>query len=249
MSQLIKLLKNAGKASSRPSAGFGARSQEPPRKKLVLIAALSAPDVAEARKAVEDGADAIEFPYDPGAPAAGEAIVELTEAVSVPVGAAISGTVSKGFDVKALEGKGLDYLKVEAGDVPATVFLAEGVTVVLELKETFADTMLKMLNFLPAKAVQVDSPDTVEGFTVKQLMEKRVDRELISKPLLMKVGSTIKPDAAQLLTLISPNALVVAAADVAAWNEAITNIKDLDEEEEETGTISLRAPVAAAASK
>jgi len=245
VSQLIKLLKNAGKASGRPSAGFGARGPEAPRKKLVLIATLSSISAAEARKAVDNGADAIEFPFDPASSSAA-AIAEVTEAVSVPVGAAISGSVPGSFDTKLLEGKGLDYLKVEAGEVPATVFLAEGISVVLELKETFADTMLKMLNFLPAKAIQVDSPDSVEGFTVKQLMEKRVDRELISKPLLMKVGASIKPDAAQLLTLIAPNALVVAAADVAAWNEAITNIKDLDEEEEETSPISLRAPVVAA---
>ncbi|MDE3076703.1 MAG: hypothetical protein KGJ86_14895 [Chloroflexota bacterium] len=246
MSQLVKLLKNAGRATGRPTAGFGARSQEAPRRRLVLIAALDGPDIDAARAAIEAGADVVEIPVradagDKDLVAVGELIAELP----VPVGVAVPGSVPAGFDARALEGKGLDYLKVEAGDVPATVFLAEGLAVVLEVKESFSDVMLKMLNFLPAKAIQVDSPDTVEGFTVKRLMEERVSRELIGKPLLMRIGASIKPAAAQLLTLVAPNALVVPAAEVGPWKRAIADLKDFEEEESETGPISLKAPVSA----
>ena len=150
-----------------------------------------------------------------------------------------------GGDVRKLDEAAADYVKVEAGDVPATVFLLENAAVVLEVKESFSDTMLKTLNFLPAKAVQFDSPEDVKGFSVKRLMEARVERELIGKPLLLKVSEAFKPDAAQLLALIAPNGLVVPAADVAAWRAAVADLKELPEDESSGTSISLRAPPAA----
>lgn len=237
MSQLVKLLRDAGRSSGRPTAGFGARSQEARRKRIILVAALEGPDLARAKAAAEAGADAVEVSTNKN-------VNELAAALAVPVGLCLSGALPATFDFRAMDGSGLDYVKVEAGDVPASVFLMEGPAVVLELKEDFSDTMLKMLNFLPAKAVQVDAPDNIEGFTIKQLMEKRVDRELIGKPLLMKVGSRIKPEAAQLLALVSPNGLVVPAADVPAWKVALADIKELSEDDEPSGAISLKAPAA-----
>ncbi|MHB8618682.1 MAG: hypothetical protein ACYDAG_03785 [Chloroflexota bacterium] len=245
MSALARLLKTARRGTGRPSAGFGARQQDGGRKRLVLIATLPAADPRQAQAAVEAGADALEVPLADLSEAALEGARKVAEAVSVPVGVSLSGRVDAGFDVKSLEGKGLDYLKVEAGDVPASVFLSEELAIVLELKDSFSDTMLKMLNFLPARAVQVDSPETVEGLTIKELMEKRVDRELIGKPLLIKVGASVKPAGAQLLALISPNGLVVPASEAAAWSAAIADMKEPSEDEDEaSGPISLRAPVA-----
>jgi len=99
--------------------------------------------------------------------------------------------------------------------------------------------------FLPAKAVQVDSPEDVQGFTVKRLMEARVDRELIHKPLLIKVGAAIKPEAAQLLALLAPNGLVVPAAEVSAWEKALADLKEPVDADDAGGShISLRAPAA-----
>jgi len=241
MSQLVKLLRNAGRTTGRPTAGFGSR-QEGPRKKLILVAALDSADAGAAKKAIEAGADAVEVPLEPAAKAVDQ-VKDLVSAISAPVGVAFNGSVPPDFDFGRLEG--VDYVKVEAGDVPATVFLLEGPAVVLEVKESFSDTMLKMLNFLPAKAIQVDSPEDVQGFTVKRLMEARVDRELVGKPLLLKVGAAVKPEAAQLLALISPNALVVPAADVAAWGKAVAELKEPPEDDEgKGGNISLRAPAA-----
>jgi hypothetical protein len=244
MSQLVRLLKNAGRVTGRPSAGFGSR-QEAPRKRLVLVAALDGIDSAAAKKAIGAGADAIEVSAPQGSKAVDQ-LKSLVEGVQAPVGAALAGAVAADFDFQGLAQTGIDYLKVEAGDVPATVFLTEGAAVVLEVKESFSDTMLKMLNFLPAKVVQVDSPEDIQGFTIKRLMEARVDRELIGKPLLMKVGASIKPRAAQLLALIAPNGLVVPASEVAAWTEAVADLKEPEEDEDYTGPISLRAPTPAA---
>jgi hypothetical protein len=244
VSQLVKLLRNAGRATGRPTAGFGAR-QEASKKRLILVAALDGFDVAAAKKAIAAGADVIEVAGDAGGNVA-EQLKALVEGADAPVGVSFSGGVAADFDFRPLQEAGADYVKVEAGDVPATVFLLDSAAVVLEVKETFSDTMLKMLNFLPARAVQVDSPEDVQGFTVKRLMEARVDRELIGKPLLIRVGAAIKPEAAQLLALIAPNGLVVPAADVAAWQQAVADLKDsVDSDEDSGANISLRAPTAA----
>jgi hypothetical protein len=201
-------------------------------------------DPEAAKKAVAAGADAIEVTAEHG-PKALDQLKAVLAAVEVPVGVSFPGSVQPDFDFAALDATGIDYVKVEAGDVPARVFLLEQAAVVLEVKETFSDTMLKMLNFLPAKAVQVDSPEDVQGFTVKRLMEARVDRELIGKPLLIKVGDAIKPEAAQMLALIAANGLVVPAADVAAWEKAVADLKEPADADENGGShISLRAPAA-----
>jgi len=242
MSQLIKLLRNAGRGGGRPTAGFGAR-QDDSRKRLILVAALAGVDPEAAKKAIEAGADAVEVTAEHGAKALDQ-LKALVAAVDVPVGASFPGAVAPDFDFSALDGSGIDYVKVEAGDVPARVFLLENAAVVLEVKESFSDTMLKMLNFLPAKAVQVDSPEDVQGFTVKRLMEARVDRELVGKPLLIKVGDAIKPEAAQMLALIAANGLVVPAADIAAWQKAVAELKDPVDSDEASSHISLRAPAA-----
>ena len=240
MSQLVKLLRSAGRATGRPTAGFGARSQEGAKKRLILIASLAKPDAAAAKAAFAAGADLVEVA---GGVSAAD-LKELTAAVDGPVGIAFSGGVVSS-DFSALDDSGLDYEKVEAGDVPAGVFLLENPAVVLEVKQEFTDTMLKTLNFLPAKAVQVDSPDDIAGFTIKELMQKRVDRELISKPLLMKVGGGVKPADAQLLALVAPNGLVVPAGDVDSWKDAVANLKEPSDSDDETGgTISLKAPAA-----
>lgn len=240
MSQLVKLLRSAGRSSGRPTAGFGMRGQDSARKRLILIASLAKADLASAKAAFAAGADLVEIAAGPDA----AKLKELTAGVDGPVGLAFSGAVASGT-FSALEDSGLDYVKVEAGDVPASVFLLEKPAVVLEVKQEFSDTMLKMLNFLPAKAVQVDSPDDIAGFTVKELMEKRVDRELIGKPILMKVGTGVKPADAQLLALVAPNGLVVPAADVAAWKDAVANLKEpWDNDDETSGAISLKAPAA-----
>ena len=243
MSQLVKLLRNVGRVTGRPAAGFGSRS-EATRKRLVLVAALPGMDAAAAMKAVEAGADVVEVAAEHGSLALDQLKALATE-VEAPVGVSFAGTVPPDFDFTRLDDLGIDYVKVEAGDVPATVFLLENAAVVLEVKETFTDTMLKMLNFLPARAVQVDSPEDVQGFTVKRLMEARVDRELVGKPLLMKVSTAIKPEAAQLLALIAANGLVVPAAEVASWAKAVAELKEpSDAEDERGGQISLRAPAA-----
>jgi hypothetical protein len=243
MSQLVKLLRSVGRSTGRPTAGFGARSQDS-RKRLALIAALSGADAGTAKSALEAGADAVEVVVEHGSKALDQ-LKALVEAVSAPVGVSFSGSIPPGFDFRKLEEAGIDYVKVEAGDVPATVLLLETAAVVLEVKDSFSDTMLKMFNFLPAKAVQVDSPEDVQGFTVKRLMEARVDRELIGKPLLIKVGDAIKSEAAQLLALIAPNGLVVPAKDVAAWQQALADLKDPVDTDDDTGAkISLRAPAA-----
>ncbi|HEX6513702.1 MAG TPA: hypothetical protein VF157_15470 [Chloroflexota bacterium] len=242
MSELIKLLRTAGRSTGRPTAGFGARQSEG-RKRLIVVAALPGPDAEAAKKAVAGGADALEVQADPGSKASDQ-LKSLAAAVEAPLGVAFSGAVPPEFDFRQLEDSGVDYVKVEAGDVPASVFLLEKPAVVLEVKESFSDTMLKMLNFLPARAVQVDAPEDVQGFTIKRLMEARVDRELVGKPLLMRVSAATKPEAAQLLALISPNGLVVPAADVAAWKQAVADLKEPAEGDEERGNISLRAPAA-----
>ena len=243
MSQLVKLLRNVGRITGRPTAGFGAR-QEDSRSRLVLVAALPSIDAAAARKAIAAGADAVEVAAEHSAKAADQ-LKALVAGVDAPVGVAFSGALPADYDFAALDETGVDYVKVEAGDVPATVFLLEKAAVVLEVKESFTDTMLKMLNFLPAKAVQVDSPEDVQGFTVKRLMEARVDRELVGKPLLIKVGDAIKPEAAQMLALIAANGLLVPAADVAAWKTAVAAIKEpAAEEDSGSAHISLRAPAA-----
>lgn len=243
MSQLVKLLRNAGRVSSRPTAGFGAR-QEDSRKKMIVVAALDSAEAAAAKMAVEAGADALEITAEHGSKMLDQ-LKSLISAVEAPVGVAMTGAVPVDFDFRKLEEAGADYVKVETGDVPATVFLLEKAAVVVEVREEFSDTMLKMLNFLPAKAAQVDSPEDVQGFTVKRLMQARVDRELIGKPLLMKVSSAIKPENAQLLALIAPNGLVVPAAEVAAWAKAVADLKEPAGDDADAGaTISLRAPAA-----
>ena len=241
MSQLVKLLRGAGRVTGRPTAGFGARQEG--RQRLILVAALDGPDTAAAKKAVEAGADVLELPLTDAKSA--DRLKDLAKAVEAPVGVALTGALAPDFDFAKLEAAGADYVKVEAGDAPATVFLLETAAVVLEVKESFSDTMLKMLNFLPAKAVQVDAPEDLQGLTIKRLMEARVDRELIGKPLLLRVGATIKPEAAQLLALISPNGLVVPAANVAAWKQAVADLKEPPETDDGGANISLRAPSAA----
>lgn len=242
MSQLVKLLRSAGRVTGRPTAGFGAR-QEQPRKRLILVAAVDGFDVAAAKKAVEAGADVLEVAAEHGSKAFDQ-LKSFLGSVEAPVGVTLPGSVPADFDFAALEEAGVDYVKVEAGEVPATVFLLEKAAVVLEVRETFSDTMLKMLNFLPAKAVQFDSPEDVQGFTVKRLMEARVDRELVGKPLLIKVSAAIEPEHAQLLALIAPNGLVVPAAEVAAWEKAVAGLKEPSDDDSGSGTISLKAPAA-----
>ena len=243
MSQLLKLLRNVGRSSGRPTAGFGTR-QEGSLKRLVLVAALPGIEPEAAKKAIAAGADAVEVTAEHGSKAL-DRLKALVAAVDVPVGVSFPGTVQSDFDFSALDAIGVDYVKVEAGDVPARVLLLENAAVVLEVRESFSDTMLKMLNFLPAKAVQVDAPEDVQGFTVKRLMEARVDRELIGKPLLLKVGDSVKPEAAQLLALIAANGWVVPAADVAAWDKAVADLKEPPDAEASGGAhISLRAPAA-----
>ena len=239
MSQLVKLLRSAGRSSGRPTAGFGTRGQDSGRKRLIVVAALDSADAGKARAAFQAGADAVEIPYRVKLPD----LKDLTAAG--PVGLSFSGSVPGDFDFRALEDSGLDYVSVEAGDVPAGVLLLEGPSVVVAVKESFSDTMLKTLNFLPARIIQVDAPENVARFTVKQAMEKRVGRELIGKPLLLKVGPGIKPEAAQVLALVAPNGLIVPAADVAAWKAAVADLKEPSEDDDGgASNISLKAPAA-----
>jgi len=244
VSQLVKALREAGRSGGRPTAGFGARSQTADRKRVVLVGALAAADGAKVKAAFEAGADAVEITLEPSAAALAK-VKDVASSASGPVGIAFNGAIPADFDVTVLDASGVDFVRVDSGDVPAAILLLEGPAIVLRVSEEFSDTMLKMLNFLPAKIIQVDSPADIASFTVRELMEKRVDRELIGKPLLMSVAAGVPASAAQVLALVSPNGLVVPAADVPAWKDAIANLKEPSEDEDSGGAnISLKAPAA-----
>src|SRR5438067_7402810 len=98
MSQLVRLLKNAGRVSGRPTAGFGSR-QEGARKRLVLVAALDGPDTAAAKKAIAAGADVVEVPAQSGKSL--DQVKSLVGAVNAPVGMRLEGDLSADFDFKS----------------------------------------------------------------------------------------------------------------------------------------------------
>src|SRR5690348_11508809 len=100
MSQLVKLLRNAGRTTGRPAAGFGAR-QGDLRSRLVLVAALPGIDAAAAKKAIAAGADAVEVTAEHGSKASDQ-LKTLVAALDAPVGVAFPGALPADYDFAAL---------------------------------------------------------------------------------------------------------------------------------------------------
>ena len=237
MSQLVKLLRAAGRASGRSTAGFGARTQEQQKKRILLFAAVPSGDSETARAAVTAGADAIEV-----SAASLSKVAGLAETISVPIGVNFSG--GNAADKEAIEKSGAAYVVVGT-DAPASIFLLDGVDVVIRIDKRPEDTELKVLNFLPNKAVEVEAPNAGD-LTVEALMVRRVERELISKPLILRVDDAHSAATAETLSLMAPNAVIVPEKAVSEWREALLAIKEPDERDDDTPTISLRAPAQAA---
>ena len=177
MSKLIERLEKVD-AASTPPLGFGAsRTQSKPASMLLVALA----DAASTEALTKIQADFCVL----STPAAGEAEVK---AASEALDDASWGLWPSALSSESLEGikeQGGDFFIFSETDTPAEVLSGEELGRLIAIPADFPEELGRSLEELPLDAVLMTGLEEAAPLSVKNLMQVRSIRDLISKPMLL----------------------------------------------------------------
>jgi hypothetical protein len=163
--------------------GFTAFSGRTRNSEMLVAVSIEHLDLDAATAAAQAGADFIVF-EDGDLEDDAAKIQAITSAVQVPCGLRLT-TAAAGAP-EAARGLGLDYLRIEDDETPATVLLDEEMGFILSVADDAGDTTLRLLESMPYEALlagTVRSP-----FTIRRQIELRRISGFAHKPLLLRAG-------------------------------------------------------------
>lgn len=213
MSKLADLLKQASQAYNRPM-GFGAAQARAAALPMVLIAEVDSAAAAGIGAAVAAGAQAVL------APAANSAMVTAAKAAATKgtLGAALDGGTQE--DVARLEQDGCEFVVLRSTGLPADVLTADAPEKLLEVDGSWPDALIRGVEGLPLAGIVYRIP-AGEPLTIHQLLLCRRVAALAAKPLFVAVPAGLGGDAARPLRDAGAVGLLVPAAVVGEFRDAI----------------------------
>jgi len=213
VSKLADLLKRATQAYARPM-GFAPAQSRKQALPMALIAELASGDAAAVEAALAAGAEAVLLPKgsDAGVAAARAA------AGKAPLGLIVSD-VSREAAAKAMA-DGADYLLLEETAVSGDVLTVDDVERLLQLDAAWPDSLMRGVEGLPLEGALYRLPAGA-AITVHQLLQLRRAAGLAGKTLYVAVPAGVPGSSARALRDAGAVALLVPAAAVAEFAEAI----------------------------
>jgi len=185
MSKFVDKLQDISK-SSRARMGFHPSVSEPRSPAILLIAGLSPAQVKEARTLADVKADA-GLVLSEGA--SGKVLKQMVEAAdSVPVGVFVKGMTEE--RISELASAGCDFVVFDIR-IPATVLHREGVGKFLMMEPSLDQGLVRAVNSLEIDGVFVSNRDGDSSVTVEQLLTCRRCVELLEKPVMAILPSSV----------------------------------------------------------
>ncbi|MSQ09734.1 MAG: hypothetical protein EXR52_01825 [Dehalococcoidia bacterium] len=213
VSKLADLLKQATQAYARPM-GFAPAQARKQALSMALIAELSAGDAASIQAALAAGAEAILLPKGSEAGMA-EARAAAGKA---PLGLVL--TTGGKDDAAKLVTAGADFLLLEDTAIAGEVLTVDDVERLLQLDSAWPDSLIRGVEGLPLEGA-VYRLSAGGALTVHELMQLRRAASLAGKTMYVAVPAGTPASAARVLRDAGALGLIVAAAAVAEFAEAI----------------------------
>ena len=196
MSKFIDKLNEVSRATLQP-IGFRAAQSALPKLRMLLVASLAQVDAANSAEYVA-GADAGLLPI---AVLSSEAktIKKMSQVVpDIPWGGWLRNNCRGG--VEQIEKSGGDFIIFPAVNTSLAIVQNEEVGRILEVEASLNEGLLTAVNELPVDAILITGEDK-EGYflTWHHLMLFRHFADLLTKPLLVSIPSTVVADELQAL--------------------------------------------------
>ena len=206
MSRFIDRLNRVSQAVLQP-IGFGTRQASSPKPKIQLVASLSQKNVESLADCVA-GADAGLLRISKSSSGV-KALQEVSQAISdVPWGVWLEDSGQE--EIKQVLEAGCDYVVFPTSSSPQEMLRNEDVGKILEIEASLSEGLLRAINELPVDAVLVASEQR-EGYIItwQHLMLFRRFADLLTKPLLVPVPSSVTAGELQALWEVGVDGVVV----------------------------------------
>lgn len=235
MSKLIDRLKETATGGRAIGFPVGKTHKVPPMLVLVEVGSL---DVDAAERAVAAGVSGLVVRV-PGGQAEDltgsrrEVLAALLAAADGrPLGLAFDGPVQLSRDaVAALTEGGVDFILMQAEEMPAALLDAAKVATVVTVQAGYTDTQLRSLGELEVDAVHfavAPSQPSRQGLTIADMVQYQRLALLVHKPSIAAVTAQLSPDDVAQLHALGVQALLLdaaAAGQVGNYVAAIAKIK------------------------
>ena len=239
MSKLIERLEKVD-AASTPPLGFGAsRTQSKPASMLLVALA----DAASTESLTKIPADICVLSI----PSAGESEVK---AAKESLGDALWGLWPGVLTSESLEGikeQGGDFFIFSETDTPAEVLSGEELGRLIAIPADFPEELGRSLEELPLDAVLMTGLEEAAPLSVKDLMQVRSIRDLISKPMLLLRARPLSQGELTVLHDTGIQGIVldsrsVDAEDALKVREAIENLPPRKTKRDQPAPVVPRLP-------
>ncbi|MDP6102332.1 MAG: hypothetical protein QF579_03370 [Dehalococcoidia bacterium] len=201
MSKLIERLEKVGTVAPTPM-GFGANRAIEKAKSMLLIA------LSGTKSAAPDS----KLKVDSYIIAAGEAAISELKAAKGAAGDALWGLWTDTLttpSLKDLKGEGGDFFIFSTVDAPAEVLANDDLGRLITIPVEFPEELGHALEEMPVDAVLLAGLEEVSPLSVRNLMQIRSVRDLISKPLLLLRTHSLNRDELAVLQDVGVQGLVV----------------------------------------
>lgn len=213
VSKLADLLKQAAQAYARPM-GFAPAQSRKQALPMALIAELATGDAAAVEAALAAGAEAVLLPKGSDAAVA----AARAAAGKAPLGL-IVGATSRETAAKAVA-DGANFLVLEDTTVTGDVLTLDDTERLLQLDPAWPDSLLRGVEGLPLDGAVYRLP-VGEGVSVHLLLQLRRAAGLAGKTLYVTVPADLPATSVRALRDAGAVALLVPAASVATFADAI----------------------------
>jgi hypothetical protein len=204
MSKLANLLRRISRSEPAP-LGFAALAGRTKNPEMLIAVAIDGLDQTAAEAAAKGGADFLLL--DGGdLDSDSEKIQAITATLEVPCGLRVTKpSADAGTTARAA---GLDYLRIEGDDTPASALLEEEVGYVLAVNNDASDTYLRILESMPFDALFGGKAD--HPFTIRRQLELRRISGFAHKPLILDASDDLSSQDLECLRDSGVAALLLA---------------------------------------
>ena len=221
MSILAKKLADINRTSG-PEIGFRRSSGQQNRRQMLIIADISGQDKNKSKSVAASGVDALLSDIPLLEDSSGEKAATLH---NVPVGILIDNTERKEKAVK--KGIKCDYT-VFSIDMPVEMLESDETGKVLIVESDLSPQMIRIINNLSIPVDAVLLADHGQLLTFKRLLTCQLFTELLQKPLLVTVPSTISSSELSSLCQAGVRGVVIAAgAPAKAYTDIVKIVENL----------------------
>ncbi len=215
MSKLATLLRRISRAEPAPM-GFAAATSRTKNPEMLVAVSIKGLDLKAAQAAAEGGADFLVL-EDGDLEKDAAKIRAITEGVKVPCGlrltSSAAGAASTAHDL------GVDHLRIEDDDAPATLLVDDEMGFVLSISDDASDTTLRTLSSMPLDALFAG--DLKTPFTIRRQIELRRLSGFAGKPLLLRGGADLTSADLECLRDSGVGGLLIDGGDAAKLLPAV----------------------------